>query len=148
MTIGASGQQTINLTDYFYGYTNSPVFTAEVMPYIQGNYQAASVSADITGNTLTLIALSNGLATVYVSVKDAEEATMKRTFHVAVTGGASKKGDANCDGVVDVADITAIASFILGENPANFNRTNADANNDGEIDVADITATASIILGE
>ena len=56
------------------------------------------------------------------------------------------KGDANNDGVVDVADITAIASYILGESPAGFNVTNADANSDGTIDVADITATANIIL--
>ena len=57
------------------------------------------------------------------------------------------KGDANGDGVVDVADITAIASYILGDAPAGFNTDNADANGDGVVDVADITATASIILG-
>ena len=57
------------------------------------------------------------------------------------------KGDANGDGVVDVADITAIAGYILGEIPTGFNSDNADANSDSVIDVADITATASIILG-
>ena len=56
-------------------------------------------------------------------------------------------GDANGDGIVDVADITAIASYILGQVPTGFNTDNADANQDGEIDVADITATAGIILG-
>ena len=55
-------------------------------------------------------------------------------------------GDANCDEVVDVADITAIASYILGQTPAKFSEDNADANKDGAIDVADITATAGIIL--
>ena len=56
-------------------------------------------------------------------------------------------GDANADGTVDVADITTIASYILGKNIAVFSMTNADANEDGVIDVADITTTASIILG-
>ena len=55
-------------------------------------------------------------------------------------------GDANCDESVDVADITAIASYILGQTPAKFSEENADANNDGSVDVADITATAGIIL--
>ena len=55
-------------------------------------------------------------------------------------------GDANADGMIDVADITATAAFILGNRPETFNRFSADANNDGDIDVADITATASIIL--
>ena len=56
------------------------------------------------------------------------------------------KGDANEDGAVDVADITAIASYILGNEPTPFNAFNADANDDGSIDVADITTVASIIL--
>ena len=55
-------------------------------------------------------------------------------------------GDANIDGVVDVADITGIASYILGTTPQAFSLENADANGDGTIDVADITATATIIL--
>ena len=58
-----------------------------------------------------------------------------------------KKGDANGDGIVDVADITAIASYILGTTPEAWNADNADANSDSKIDVADITGTAGIILG-
>ena len=64
---------------------------------------------------------------------------------LAPVGG--KPGDANEDGVVDVADITAIASYILGNTPTPFSAKNADANGDGAIDVADITAVAGIILG-
>ena len=59
---------------------------------------------------------------------------------------AALLGDANDDSVVDVADITAIASHILGNTPSPFNLKNADTNADGTIDVADITATAGIIL--
>ena len=59
-------------------------------------------------------------------------------------------GDANQDGVVDVADITAIAGYILAPEALNaeqgFSVRNADVNQDGVIDVADITATAGIIL--
>ena len=56
-------------------------------------------------------------------------------------------GDANDDKFIDVADITAIAAYILGKPLEVFNKTNADANCDNMIDVADITATAGIILG-
>lgn len=55
-------------------------------------------------------------------------------------------GDVNGDGNVDVADITALASYILGEPSADFVLANADVNEDGSIDVADITAVATIIL--
>lgn len=55
-------------------------------------------------------------------------------------------GDANCDGVVDVADITSVAAFILGNSPSPFNENAADANADGSIDVSDITTIANKIL--
>lgn len=56
------------------------------------------------------------------------------------------RGDANMDGVVDVADITAIAGYILTSSSEGMSLVNADANADGVIDIADITAVASIIL--
>ena len=56
-----------------------------------------------------------------------------------------KKGDVNADGVVDVADITALASVILGK-PVEVDKARCDVNEDGSVDVADITAVASIIL--
>ncbi|MDO5447699.1 MAG: dockerin type I repeat-containing protein, partial [Prevotellaceae bacterium] len=74
------------------------------------------------------------------------------TFDGTVVKGAGSNvlpGDANNDGVVDVSDITAIASYILNgaATGASWNADNADANQDGQIDVSDITATAAIILG-
>ena len=56
------------------------------------------------------------------------------------------KGDANGDGVIDVADITAVAGMILGTTAETTK--NADANGDGAIDVTDITTIAGIILGK
>ena len=69
------------------------------------------------------------------------------SIEFAPAAAAGLKGDANNDGAVDVADITAIASYILGEVPTGFNSDNADVNGDSVIDVADITGTAAIILG-
>ncbi|MDO5447547.1 MAG: lamin tail domain-containing protein, partial [Prevotellaceae bacterium] len=57
-----------------------------------------------------------------------------------------RPGDVNGDGVIDVADITSLASYILGTPGDDFIIENADVNQDGAIDVADITATAEIIL--
>lgn len=57
-------------------------------------------------------------------------------------------GDANNDGAIDVADITAVASYILNPESSTINLQNADANQDGVIDVADITAIATLILTE
>ena len=55
-------------------------------------------------------------------------------------------GDANGDGKVTVADYTAIAHYIMGNAPDNFNEKAADVNGDGKINVADYTAAAHLIL--
>ncbi|MCR4613466.1 MAG: carbohydrate-binding domain-containing protein [Bacteroidaceae bacterium] len=57
-------------------------------------------------------------------------------------------GDVNMDGLVDVADITALAYHIFGTTPTNFDYDAADANNDGDIDVADITAISYMIFSQ
>lgn len=68
-------------------------------------------------------------------------------FTIHETAPQGLAGDADEDGEVTVADITAIAAYILGNTPEKFNITNADVDVDGEITVADITGTAGIILG-
>lgn len=56
------------------------------------------------------------------------------------------KGDANCDGLISVADLTIIASYILGFD-VKINLDNADVTNDKNISVADLSTLATIILG-
>lgn len=57
------------------------------------------------------------------------------------------RGDVNNDNEVDVSDVTAIISYILGNSIPNFNVSAADANEDGDIDVSDVTLVISFILG-
>jgi rhamnogalacturonyl hydrolase YesR/pectate lyase len=61
---------------------------------------------------------------------------------------ATVKGDANGDGVVDVADIVAIVNFILENPAADFNEQAADVNGDGIIDVGDVVAVVNLILNQ
>ena len=49
-----------------------------------------------------------------------------------------KKGDVTGDGIVSVADVVSIISYILGENPSEFKAAAADVNGDGKVTVADI----------
>ena len=55
-------------------------------------------------------------------------------------------GDANGDGVVDVADVVAIVNYILQQPADDFNRDAADVNGDNVIDVSDVVEVVNIIL--
>ena len=55
-------------------------------------------------------------------------------------------GDANGDGNLTVADMAAIAHYVLGHTLEGFSETVADANQDGQVNVADYTAVAHLLL--
>ena len=57
-------------------------------------------------------------------------------------------GDANGNGVVNVADISAVVSHIYGHTPTGFNFKAADANASGSINVADITEIVKLIYSK
>ena len=56
-----------------------------------------------------------------------------------------KRGDVNDDDVVDIEDVTALISNILG-NASSINQHAADVNEDGSIDIEDVTAIINYIL--
>ena len=61
-------------------------------------------------------------------------------------GAAFMKGDVNCDGIVNVGDVTTLISYILGNDPQPVNVQAANFNGDGSINVADVTALITYIL--
>lgn len=56
-------------------------------------------------------------------------------------------GDVNCDGVVNIADATAITSHTIGNTPSVFNKRAADVNSDNIINIADATKIKSGVIG-
>ena len=57
-----------------------------------------------------------------------------------------KKGDANGDGKVDIADVTFIVNYTLGRPTADFQKAAADVNIDGVVDSNDAQALVNIII--
>jgi len=57
---------------------------------------------------------------------------------------AIRVGDANCDGVVNMGDVTAVERMILGYNGVT---SNSIMNNDGTVDMGTVVKIERIILG-
>jgi hypothetical protein len=78
--------------------------------------------------------------------KSFSENTLKSLGYDRFTFTTVKPGDANGDGVVDVADVVAIVNYILEKPSDNFDFKAADVNGDGNVDVGDVVAVVNIIL--
>ena len=92
---------------------------------------------------------SRATATLYVPsgcIPAYQAADYWKEFGTILEQAAYIAGDANGDGSITVADYIAIAHYIMGNPPANFNEKAADANGDGQINVADYIAVAHIIM--
>lgn len=103
---------------------------------------------DTTDNEIDVSSLDDGNHFVHFLIANYRGGIVGSEVKSAEFFIAPLRGDANSDKLIDVADITTVASYILDpEHPVEgFNPINADANADGLIDVADITTIASIIL--
>ena len=88
----------------------------------------------------TMILRNISLADTNANSLDREDA------QAYITVLALTVGDANGDGNVTVADMTAIAHHVLGNTPEGFAEKAADANEDGQVNVADYTAVAHLLL--
>ena len=56
-------------------------------------------------------------------------------------------GDANCDGIINIADISHIIDLLLDPNSSVLPIEYGDMNKNGEIDIADVTLLIDLILG-
>jgi len=56
-------------------------------------------------------------------------------------------GDVNADGEVNISDVNALISIILGNSKAEDYAGVADVNGDAEINISDVNAVIAIILG-
>jgi len=57
-------------------------------------------------------------------------------------------GDANCDGIVDVADLPLLYAALFGATPCDAAPFNADTNGDGRLSAADLPARAGLGNGQ
>ena len=69
-------------------------------------------------------------------------------IHIHLGGSGGLLGDVNGDGEINVQDVTALITYILGTTPVDFVVENANVNQDpdGNIDVQDVTALINMIL--
>ena len=55
-------------------------------------------------------------------------------------------GDVNCDGIINISDVTTLIDYLLGTIPKPFDENAADIDHDGVISIADVTSIIDTLL--
>ena len=105
-----------------------------------------TIFTNITDLNYKVTGLQPGTTYLYDVKAVNADSQSKWSNKIEVVTLSGTPGDANGDGAVDVNDVTAVISYILGKNPEPFNIGNADLNGDGEVNVNDVTLIIGIIL--
>ena len=114
-------------------------------------YGPTATTTITTGTTYTTAKRNNnysyyftGDGSEYAFTFDANSLTFK--LEVIVPQPIVLPGDANDDGIVNIADVTVLIDYMLNDNANPFNITNADMNQDSSINIADLTTLIDFLL--
>ena len=105
------------------------------------------VFTDITNKFYNVTGLTEGGTYTYrvrAHYVNGTQSAWSNVETVTLAGSAVVIGDVDGDGVVRIADVTALIDFML--TGAEINQDNADINGDTNISIADVTALIDILL--
>ena len=116
-------------------------------------YGPTSTTTITTGTSYTTAKRNNdysyyftGDGSNYLFTFDADNLTFK--LDIIPEQPTVLPGDVNDDGVVDIADVTTLIDYLLGNDIHPFNNANADVNQDTGIDIADVTTLIDHLLND
>ena len=128
----------------------TPAVAAAGITPVEGDIAAAFVGDECRGVS-QFSALDPQWTVLNVYLRDADETVVLKYYDSArnriLTFTGNFTGDANGDGITDVADISTVISVMssMGADPASARA--ADVNGDGVVDVADVASIISIMAG-
>ena len=95
----------------------------------------------VANGKIQVVGITEGIATITVDSMDGY--AIPDSCEVTVY---TEVGDTNCDGYVNIVDVTALIDYILGTETPTFKAGNADVNGDGNINVVDVTQLIDFLL--
>jgi surface protein len=98
-------------------------------------------AARLINGQVQVVGIKEGTTIVTVSSIDdsAQEATCLVTVY-------TESGDMNCDGFVNISDVTSLIDYLLSGDDSQISNKNADVNGDESINISDVTELIDILL--
>ena len=118
--------------------TMSPIATT--LKVTVSNPEVAA--ARLMNGVVQVVGLAEGTTMIIVSSVDGQavpDACMVTVY--------TELGDANCDGFVDISDVSSLIDYLLGNDVGTFKPANADTDKDGEVGISDVSMLIDALLG-
>ena len=97
--------------------------------------------ARVLNGVIQVVGIKEG--TVHITVGSTDGTAQTDSCIVTVF---TEIGDVNCDGFVNISDVTALIDYLLGSEPTSFKINNADINADDNVNIADVTNLIDLLL--
>jgi len=98
-------------------------------------------AARLMNGVVQVVGLAEGSTMIVVSSVD--DQAVPDTCMVKVY---TEVGDVNCDGYVNISDVTKLIDFLLSNNPEGLSIDNADTNSDCNVNISDVTMLIDYLL--
>ena len=121
--------------------SNGTSFVADARSSVNAIYQMAF---DWGGN---LVCAGGNVGIYSIPTQDNQSTTPAKSSLTVTKGQGGLAGDVNCDGLVNISDVTALIDHLLGSSPEPFNERAADVDGSSAINIADVTALIDSLLG-
>ena len=107
-----------------------------------------TLTLDASGETFYVRMASTSTVGEYEGTITATAGSVTAYADVAgeVTAPTVLIGDVNCDGNVNISDVTALINYLLRGDASPFDRLAADVNTDGNVNISDVTALINLLL--
>ena len=99
-------------------------------------------AARLMNGMVQIVGLTEGTTMIVVSSVD--DQAVPDTCVVTVY---TECGDINCDGYVNISDVTKLIDYLLSDNLEGLSVDNADTNKDGHVNISDVTMLIDYLLG-
>ena len=116
---------------------------APVMPegFTVSSSNPGIAAARLVNGVVQIVGIKEG--TTIITVGSVDDSAIPATCVVTVY---TEPGDVNCDGFINISDVTKLIDYLLSGNPEGLKVDNADTNRDGKVNISDVTTLIDYLL--
>lgn len=116
--------------------------SSDLMPELVVHSSNSTIAAArVVNNNIQIVGIKEGTTTI--TVGSADGTAIPATCLVTVY---TELGDLNCDGFVNISDVTSLINYLLSDDSSQISIKNADVNGDERINISDVTALINKLL--